>query len=376
MKLGTRLFLSYLAVIAIGFLVLTLATSFIAPLAFSRTMQAMMGGDHMMMGGGLGSRPGTGIQVLLEDLLFNFRAALSRALWLAGLAAVAAATLASWAVSRRIVQPIHRMAHASQRIADGHYGERLEPGDEDDELGELIASFNRMAAALDEIEAMRRQLIADVSHELKTPLASIKGYMEGLQDGVIAATPETYELIHREAARLERLVQDLQTLSRVEAAQMPMAIVPCEAASIVRAAVEWLRPQFDGKGVTLTAHLPDRPLEVQADFDRVRQVLLNVLGNALQYTPVGGSVAVTLTRRDHEALFSVQDTGVGLEKDDLERVFQRFYRVDKSRSRAGGGSGIGLTIARHIIEAHGGRIWAESDGPGRGSTFRFTLPTS
>ncbi len=372
MKLGTRLFLSYLVVIAIGFLVLMVATAFIAPAAFSRTMQAMMGGNHMMMGG---PRAGVGMQVLLEDLVRNFRAALSRALWVAGLAAVAAATLASWAVSRRIVQPIHRMAHASGRIAAGHYDERLEPGGEDDELSELIISFNRMAAALDETEAMRRQLIADVSHELKTPLASIKGYMEGLQDGVIAATPETYELIHREADRLERLVQDLQTLSRVEAAQMPMEIVPCDAASIVHSAVEWLRPQFDGKGVTLIARLPDQPLEVQADFDRVRQVLLNVLGNALQYTPAGGSVTVTLARRDHEALFSVQDTGVGLAAEDLERVFQRFYRVDKSRSRAGGGSGIGLTIARHIIEAHGGRIWAESDGPGRGCTFHFMLPT-
>jgi signal transduction histidine kinase len=231
-----------------------------------------------------------------------------------------------------------------------------------------------MAAALAATETLRQQLMADVSHELKTPLASIKGYMEGLQDGVIPPTPETFQLVHREADRLQRLVSDLQELSRAEAAQLHMALQPCNPADLVNLAVATLRPQFEDKGIALEIEMPSQTPPVRADLDRIRQVLINLLGNALQYTLPGGRVIVRATQVGSAIRFSVEDTGIGLDAADLERIFQRFYRVDKSRSRVSGGSGIGLTIARYIVETHGEHIWAESAGPGQGSTFHFTLP--
>ncbi len=366
MSLAWKLVLSYLIVIAVGLLVLAFSTAFIAPVDFSRYMGNMQG---MMQGGMMG---GNAAQFQAE-LDVNFRQAVNGALLAAGIAATLVAVALSWYISRRIVQPIRELVKVSQYIAEGHYSERLHVH-QADEIGELTRSFNRMAEALAETETVRQRLLADVSHELKTPLASIKGYMEGLQDGVVAPTPETFELVHREADRLQRLVSDLQELSRAEASQLSMAIQPSNANELIRLAVAALRPQFDEKGVSLDAELGNQALDVRADFDRTRQVLLNLLGNALQYTPPGGHVTVGWSRVDSVVRFSVKDTGIGLAPADLERVFQRFYRVDRSRSRASGGSGIGLTIARHIIEAQVGRIWAESAGPGQGSTFHFTLP--
>jgi len=376
MKLVQRLFMSYMLVIVVILAALVVTVMFVGPLSVERaTFQSMMGGQMGPPRQGNELREMPMMAGFVESIRANLRATISNGLLLAGLGALIAATLASWTISRRIVQPLQDLAHASQRIAAGHYDERLDTQDAgDDELGDMIHSFNRMAEALEATEALRQQLIADVSHELKTPLASIKGYMEGLQDGVIEATPETYELVHREADRLGRLVRDLQLLSRAEAHQLRLETAPCDARSIVESALAFLQPQFDGKGVTLEADVPETRVDVLADFDRARQVMLNVVGNALQYTAEGGHVRVELSREKGAARISVHDSGVGLDAKDLQAVFERFYRVDKSRARASGGSGIGLTIARHIVEEHGGRIWAESDGPGRGSTFHFTLP--
>ena len=231
-----------------------------------------------------------------------------------------------------------------------------------------------MAEALAETETMRRQLIGDVSHELKTPLASIKGYMEGLQDGVIAPTPETFQLVYHEADRLQRLVHDLQEFSRAEVASAQLDQRPCNPGDLVQAVMARLQPQFVDKGIALACDVPTPLPNVRADADRVGQVLTNLVGNALQYTASGGQVMIRASHVDSVVQFSVQDSGVGLLPEDLTKVFQRFYRVDKSRSRASGGSGIGLTIAHHIVEAHGGKIWVESSGLNQGSTFSFTLP--
>ena len=378
MSLAWKFFISYLIVIITGLLVLAVSTAFVAPVAFSEhvhTMREMMGDNWRAMGSMMGMMGEDTTAQFEAELDANFREAVNRALFLAGIAATIAAAGVSWFVSQRVARPIKDMSQASQYIAAGHYNKRLDVYT-DDELGELMQNFNRMAEALAETEAMRQQLIADISHELKTPLASIKGYMEGLQDGVISPTPETFQLVHREADRLQRLVHDLQELSRAEADQLQLDIQTHDAVELVNSVVEWIHPQFEDKGITLTAELPPQPLSVRADFDRIRQVLLNLLGNALQYTPPGGRVTLRVERDDADSMlrFAVEDTGIGLTADDRERIFQRFYRVDRSRSRVGGGSGIGLTIARHIVEAHGGRIWAESDGLGHGSTFYFTLP--
>ncbi|HEX7620482.1 MAG TPA: ATP-binding protein, partial [Anaerolineales bacterium] len=243
-----------------------------------------------------------------------------------------------------------------------------------DELGQLANSFNQMAEKLEQVEAMRRQLIGDVSHELRTPLTAIKGSMEGLMDGVLPGTVGTYQQIHQEAGRLARLVDDLQELSRVEAGAYPLDVRPVALSTLAQSTLKRFAAQALAKRVELRSDLPaDLPI-VLADQDRITQVLTNLVGNALQYTPEGGQVTIQSRRRQDEIHISVVDTGIGIPAEHLPHLFTRFYRVDKSRSRqAGGGSGIGLTIARHLVEAHGGRIWAESGGEGQGSTFSFTL---
>jgi histidine kinase len=271
------------------------------------------------------------------------------------------------------------MQSASQRIADGHYEERVGlPGDpargDLDELGRLALSFNQMAARLEQTESMRRDLIGNVAHELRTPLASIQGYMEGLIDGVLPAEPATFQQVYREADRLQRLVRDLQELSRVEAGAAELHLVPVPVARLVEATADRLGRQFEEKGVALAVEVPSDLPPVLADEDRIGQVLLNLVGNALQYTPAGGQVRLRAAREGQFVRLVVEDTGAGIPAEHLPHIFERFYRVDKSRSRAGGGSGIGLTIAKHLVEAHGGQMEAASAGPDRGSTFSFTLP--
>jgi histidine kinase len=285
----------------------------------------------------------------------------------------------SFFVSRRIVAPVRQMMIASQRIADGHYDERVEmPGgaswDQLDELAQLAISFNQMATKLEQTEATRRELIGNVAHELRTPLATITGSMEGLIDGVLPAEAATYQGIYREADRLQRLVTDLQELSRVEAGAFALNLRPASVAHLVETTVARLGLQFEEKGVALETDVPAGLPPVGADEDRIGQVLLNLVGNALQYTPAGGQVRVSARHQEAEVHVAVADTGVGIAGEHLSLIFTRFYRVDKSRSRAGGGSGIGLTIAKHLVEAHGGRMWAESAGPDQGSTLTFTLP--
>jgi len=359
-RLVWKLFLSYLVIVVVGVAVLAGTAELSVPGALARhtaRMQAQIGND-----------PG-----LTADLHRSFTSAVTEVLSLAALAAILAAVVVSLFTARRIVEPIRAMMQASQDIAAGDYRQRVRvPGA--DELGALAEAFNRMAATLEQTEARRLELIGNVAHELRTPLAGIRSSMEGLVDGVLPAEPETFLGVQGEAARLQRLVGDLEVLSRAEAGQIPLDIRPLVLADLVHSVAERLAPQFEDKGVALQLELtPDLP-PVPADAGRLTQVLTNLLGNALQYTPAGGQVTVRAWRADREVRVAVQDTGAGISAEHLPHLFERFYRVDKSRSRAGGGSGIGLTIAKHLVEAHGGRIWAESPGPGQGSAFTFALP--
>ncbi len=369
-RLGWKLFLSYLVIIMVGGVVLAGTAEFHAPAALARHIARM---EAL-----LGENPS-----LVADLDANFRAAVNEILVVAALAAFLAAVAVSIFTARRIVGPLQAMMKASQRIAAGDYHQRVQVPSQD-ELGALAWAFNRMAETLEQIEQRRMELIGDVAHELRTPLSSIKGIMEGLLDGVLTAEPATFLLVQREVARLQRLIHDLEELSRAEAGQVPLDLRAVAPTDLVLAAADRLRPQFEGKSVSLHVDLPaDGSTElaevlpqVRADPSRIIQVLLNLLGNALQYTPSNGQVTVRAWRDGREVVIVVQDTGIGISAEHLPHIFERFYRVDKSRSRPGGGSGIGLTIARHLVEAHGGRIWATSPGPGQGSTFGFTLPTA
>ena len=365
--LAGKLFISYLAVILVGASVLVLATRFTIPAAFNRHMGLGLGvGQGMMQGNNTGTS-------MMSDLFTKFQASFNEALVLALLAAGVVAVVVSLILTRGVVAPLRTLSAASQRIADGNYTERIQVT-RSDELGQLVHSFNQMAEKLEKVEDMRRKLIGDVSHELRTPLTAIKGSMEGLMDGILQASAETYQQIHQEADRLARLVDDLQELSRVEAGAYSLNIRPVPVSALVQSTLQRFGAQARSKGIELCPDLAARLPLVLADPDRITQVLTNLVGNAIQYTPEGGRVTILATLHREEILISVMDSGRGIPAEHLPHLFTRFYRVDKSRSRqAGGGSGIGLTIARHLVEAHGGRIWAESGGEGQGSTFTFSL---
>jgi len=373
-RLGWKIFLANLVIVIVGVVVLWVMADLSASDALSRhiaSMRAVLGDNAE----------------LVADLDTNFHAAINEVLLVAAMAALAAAAMVSTFVARRIVGPIQAMMQASGRIAAGEYGERVQvPGE--DELSALADSFNRMAETLEQTEQRRLQLIGNVAHELRTPLAGIKGIMEGVVDGVLPAETATFLNVQREVTRLQRLVHDLEELSRVEAGQVPLDLRPVALADLIQAVADRLRPQFEDKGVSLDVDVSTNLPPVRADAGRITQVLLNLMGNALQYTPTGGRVSVhssaasdqslhtdrRVLKADHWLRTTITDTGIGIPPEHLPHLFERFYRVDRSRSRAGGGSGLGLTIASHLVEAHGGRIWVESNGVGQGSIFSFTLP--
>ncbi|MCB9010050.1 MAG: HAMP domain-containing protein [Ardenticatenaceae bacterium] len=359
-RLGRKLFFSYLIIILVGVVSLAVTAEFHAPSALDRHMASM----ETMIGGSMGG--------MMTDLTANFRTAVNEILLVAAGIATVTAVLVSSFVTRRIVSPVQQMKEASQRIANGRYDERVQVIGED-ELADLAQSFNQMAHTLAQTEERRRQLIGDVAHELRTPLSSIKSVMEGLEDGVPAelATFQTFNEVGRlqttGAPRPGRVVA-------AEAGQIPLELEAINPMVFIRAAAERLRMQFDDKGVALRLEIvEDLPL-VQADAARMTQVLLNLLGNALQYTPSDGQVSVSAWASSNEVIITIQDTGIGIPVEHLRHIFERFYRVDKSRSRTGGGSGIGLTISKHLVEAHNGRLTAASPGHNQGSAFTITLP--
>ncbi len=302
-----------------------------------------------------------------------FDAAIREALLAATVIAVGTAAIVSLAVAARIARPITRLAGAAERIAHGHYAERVS-ADVPGELGDLATAFNDMAGSLEATERRRVQLVGDVAHELRTPLATLDGFLEGLEDGVINPSAQTWHLLRAETARLARMVNDLSELWRAEAHQLPMRIDAVDAAEIVREVGEQFRPQAEPRGITLD--LPTGSAVAMADRDRTAQIVSNYLSNALRHAPDGSRVSVRVATRVDTVRISVADEGHGLAPDQLEAVFERFYRVDAARSRAAGGSGIGLAIVYALAEAMDGQAWAESDGAGTGATFHVELPAA
>ena len=366
-RFGTKLLVTYLLIILVTFAILAVVVNLAIPPALNRHMGNMDMGMGMM-GSGMGPD---------SEVVRNTRAAVDDALlWAAGAAVLVAVALSVW-LTRQVVSPVREMMLASREIAEGRYEKRVSLASDErsaDELAQLALSFNQMASQLELAENLRRELIADVSHELRTPLTAIKGYSEGLMDGVLPANNESFQQIRKEADRMQRLVADLQELSSVEAEGFAVHPRPLSLSGLERAMSKQLGGQFEEKGVALRFEISPNFPDVLADEDRLMQILLNLLGNAMQYTPAGGRVQVSAARADGEVRVEVTDNGMGIAAEHLPLIFNRFYRVDKSRSRSGGGSGIGLTIAKRLVEAHGGRLWVTSEGLGKGSTFSFTLP--
>ncbi len=296
---------------------------------------------------------------------------INRFLIWSGLLTVGLAAVLTFLLSRRILAPVEGLSRAAKALARGEFSRRVSVTSRD-EVGELGRTFNAMAAELATTEEMRRSLVADVAHELRTPLSNIRGYLEGIRDGVVTANPGTLASMHEEVLLLTRLIDDLQELALAESGQMDLYLQPCDLADLTRRAAAGVQPNAESKGVTVTTDMAGEA-PVNADPERIGQVLRNLLANAVNYTDSGGSVRVVLRRMEGLAQVSVEDTGPGIAETDLPHVFERFYRVDKSRSRSTGGVGLGLTIARRLVEAHGGSM-AVVSAVGEGSTFSFTLP--
>ena len=357
--LWARLFLSHLAVIAVGAATLFVVVSLVAPSAFDAAM------GHAM-GLGMGD-------MMLNVVRQAFSQAAQISIGIAVVVAAAAAGIVSLAASQRVVRPIRRLVTASRRIAAGHYAERVpDPGGT--EVGDLARSFNTMAEALETTERRRLALVGDVAHELRTPLATVQGYLEGLEDGVIKPDGVTWGLLRGETSRLTRLVDDLQELWRAEAQEIPLQFEDLDAGRQIAAAAQRFEAPAKAHRIGLVQRLPGESVRIHADPERVAQILDNFLTNAIRYTPSDTSVTLSAAVVGQEVVLSVADGGPGLTSDQLGHIFDRFYRADPSRSRALGGSGIGLAIARALAIAMGGHAEAASRGPGQGATFSLVLP--
>ncbi len=294
-------------------------------------------------------------------------------LW-GALVAVAIAVALAFLLSRRTLAPVKALTSAAERLGRGDFSQRVQIKDKS-ELGELAQTFNSMAVGLEHTEKLRQNMVADVAHELRTPLSNIQGYLEALRDGVVKPDEETIGSLYEEALVLSRLVDDLQELSLAEAGELKLVQQAENIGEVIRRAVAAVGVKKKASELSLAVELPEELPLANIDSRRIGEVLRNLLENAVAHTGRGGSITVMARQQGNWLEVSVADTGEGIPAEELPNIFERFYRVDKSRTRATGGSGLGLTIAKRLVEAHGGRIEVESQ-PGKGSCFTFTVPVA
>jgi signal transduction histidine kinase len=304
-------------------------------------------------------------------ILYN---AIGRFLIWGACVAIAIALLLTFFLSRRITGPIRALTVTARKLGQGDFSQRVQVKDKS-EVGELAQTFNSMASDLEKAERLRRNMVADVAHELRTPLSNVRGYLEAIRDGVIKPDAATIRSLEEEAILLSRLVDDLQELSLAEAGKLELVCQAEDIAELINQTVVAMQAQATTKEVLVSIDLPERLPPVNIDPQRISQVLRNLLENALAHTAKGDAITVAATQQGNWVKVSVSDTGEGIPPDDLSNIFERFYRVDKSRARATGGSGLGLTIAKRLVEAHGGKIEAQSE-LGKGSSFSFTVPVA
>ena len=378
-SLWVRMLTAQLLVIGLGAVTLLVLVQLLAPSFFSNDVQRMndmmmMDPDmmgNMMMGNMMGSSSSgfltPGVEAGLQDAFDSaFRRALAISLAVAGVGAMAVTGFATW----RILSPLQAVSRSTRKLAEGAYDQRIDPPAEP-ELAALANDVNALAATLQTTEQRRVRLISEVAHELRTPLSTIEGYLEGLLDGVFQPSEEIYAASGREVRRLKRLANDLSELSRAEEGTQPLALETVDLVALANEVSGNLETQAQAKDIDLTVRAASQSIAVYVDRDRITQVLTNIVGNALTYTDPGGRVTVTVHTQGQSAIVEVADTGRGLTPEQLSVVFERFYRADHTGP---GGSGIGLTIAQAITRRHGGDINATSSGPGKGSTFTLTLP--
>ncbi len=354
-----RLLAANLVAAGAGVVAVAIGVWLVAPAAFENAMG---------MGGGLGA----GMSGMMDPLLrAAFGDAVGTALLLGLGAAAVVAVVVAVLLSTYISRPLSRLTSASRRLARGDYAQRVPPAA--GEFGELAASFNEMAATLGATEQRRLDLIGDVAHELRTPIASVRGYVEGLEAGVFEPGPEAWRVLDEQTERLARLVDDLATLWRAESRDLRLALEALDGPTLLAEALERNRPLAVSRSVNLGTGLV-APVSVRADRTRLGQALDNLIGNAIRYSEQGGNVDLGIASDGASAAISVGDDGPGLTAEQRAHVFERFYRVDPSRSREAGGSGLGLTITKSLVEAMGGTIAVASDGLGKGTRFTVRVP--
>ena len=288
--------------------------------------------------------------------------------------AVLLALVVSWYLTRRVQHSVAAVTSSAAEIASGRYDTRVVSPGLGREFDDLADSVNELARRLDATETTRRRMLADLGHEMRTPLATLDSYFEALDDGIHTFDDHVQEVLWSATQRLERLASDIVDVSRAEEHLTRLRPSPTTTRALVTSAVDAVRERYESKGVQLHTHVVDAA-PVTVDTDRIGQVLANLLDNALRHTPAGGIVTVSCTRAgDHYVEITVTDSGEGVAPQHIDHLFDRFYRADTSRGRQSGGSGIGLTITRALVEAHGGHIRAHSDGPGKGASFTVTIP--
>lgn len=315
----------------------------------------------------------------LEDRadLVHAQTAFNSSFWLATIIAVLVAAVVALVVGLALISPVRRqlreLAAEASLIAGGDYSRRVDPGEAGEEVGRLADSFNSMAARLGEAEEARRRLLADLAHELRTPIASLAVTVEAVSDGILDPDPATLATLTEQTGRLTRLAADLRDISDAGGG-LAVHLVSCEVSTLLEQAKAAAAEDYARKGVEL--EIAGRPSgSVLADEQRIGQVLANLLSNSLRHTPPGGQVTLTATQGPEQTVLTVTDTGDGIAAEHLPYVFERFYRTDTARARDAGGTGIGLAVSAEIARAHGGTLTATSSGPGQGSTFTLTLPT-
>lgn len=317
--------------------------------------------------------------VFLAGRIFNFNPAETlflrrtyQAILLAMFGGLLVAIIIGLWLGRRLVQPINALMEAAQRIAGGALEQEVRVNS-NDEIGQLAEAFNHMSRAVALANQSRRQMTADIAHDLRTPLTVIGGYIESMRDGVLSPSPERFALIYSEIERLQKMVEDLRTLSQADAGELALQFQAFPARHLLERTAVLFEHHARQQGITLKVELAPSLPPVKMDEGRLMQVMDNLLSNALRYTPEGGTITLSARPIPEGVEYAVADTGEGIPAEELPRIFERFYRADPSRHTEAGESGLGLAIVRAIIEAHGGRVWAESQ-EGQGTVIRFILP--
>lgn len=297
-----------------------------------------------------------------------------RSLLLAGLTAGVAAILLSFFLIRQLTGPLRKLDRASRRVAAGKFDERVDILSSD-EIGRLASSFNEMASSLETAEQMKKRLIADISHELRTPITAVRTTLESLRDGLMEPTQATLSALHDKILLTTRLIQDLHQLALADSGRLSIHPRPCSIKDIFETILGTIGVQMEDEDISLVREIEGNLPMIEADAQRIEQVLLNLLANAIRHTPAEGSILVRAEQVNRDIQVSICDSGSGLSDLDLRHVFDRFYRADKARTSDDTGAGLGLSIAKALIDAHGGHIWAENM-PDSGACFAFTLPVS